>query len=283
MKRPAMLSSLVVAVGLVLIACESADKEASPKASAASVASPLETPGYLLGFQAPPDFTGPGAAGVCAEDDSDIVTVVLEQDTPSPRCLVVRGSQRLRVVNSVDKTVFAKLGGAEITLPSGSSVTLAEGFSVYLVPGGHFMTTDLYAGGVEFRLEEGGEATAPTPGGRVASGIRRDEFTRYLERFLDARMEREGVQSFLCCDATSRDREKWYGYGKFDMIGYRITERHDGGAQREGFPYFIVDIVYEQGAEKDWNGAVPILDEFIVVGRESGELKITHWADEGTS
>lgn len=273
----------MIVAGLVLAGCDSASTKASSEPSRSPTPSPAGTPSYRLGFVGAPDFIGPGAAGACSEDDAEIVTVVFEQDTPSPRCLVVTVSQRLRVVNNVDKTVTARLGGAEITLPPGTSVTFTEPFSIYMVPGGHYMTTDLYSGGVEFRLAEGGTATAPMPGGRIAAGIRRDELTRYLERFLDARMQRMAIKGFLCCDAASRENQKWYGYGTFDMIGYRVTERHDGGVPTQGFPYFVVDIVYERGAEQYWNGRVPIAAEFIVVGRQSGDLNIIRWADEGTS
>ena len=150
MFRTKVGSILLVLAALISGAC-STDTE--PRQSNSSSPSPTPTAGYSLsGTRAKPDFTGPGASGACATDDAEIVSVVFEQDVPVPRCVVVRGSQRLRITNNVDQTVIARLGGAEITLPPDSTVTLAESFSEYLEPGGYFLTTDLYSGGMEIRF-----------------------------------------------------------------------------------------------------------------------------------
>jgi hypothetical protein len=123
--------------------------------------------------------------------------------------------------------------------------------------------------------------------GTVGAGIKNDAYTKALVRFLDARLRREDFQELICCAATSREKSKWYGYAGYDMVGYRVIERHAGNQPTTGGnPYFVVEIIYEQGAQQDWNGTIPVLQEFIVVGPEDGAgsaLKIVRWADEGTS
>ena len=156
-ERKRFLSTLVaVACLVVVVGC------GSGKERARAVPSPTGMEGSarysLSGTKAKSEFTGPGAAGVCPESADEIVSVVLEMDVPQPRCILVRGWQRLRVTNNLSQTVNARLGGAEIHLPQGSTVTLAESFSEYLEPGGYTMTTDLYGGdtyGVEVRFEAG--------------------------------------------------------------------------------------------------------------------------------
>lgn len=156
MRRLAELSVTLVALSLVLAGCGGTDDSASPRPSS-SDASPQGTPGYAIsGAKAQPDYTGPGAAGVCPVNDGEIASVSFEQDVPSPRCLVVSGPQRLRVTNNLEETVVARLGGAEINLPAGSTVTLVESFSEYLEPGGYYLKTDVYGGGgMEIRFQIG--------------------------------------------------------------------------------------------------------------------------------
>jgi hypothetical protein len=150
MQNRGLLSALVVSTSLAFVGCGNDDGRTSPTPDQA-------TPGYSLsGGKATPDFEGPGAAGVCADDPQEIVHVVFESDVPQPRCAFVRGSQRLSVANNLESSVVARLGRAELLLPAGSTVTLSEPFSDYLEPGGYTMTTDLYDGNtysVEIRYE----------------------------------------------------------------------------------------------------------------------------------
>jgi hypothetical protein len=150
------------AVGLVvclLLACGGEtvpQSQPSPAGSAPSVGESPATGSYSLreGVKAKPDTLGPGAAGVCVGQDSEIVAVTLEIDVPSPRCVVIRGSQRLRVTNHFEKTALAKLGPLEMVIPTGASVTVRETFDSYMEPGGHTLKTDVYGGGgVELRFE----------------------------------------------------------------------------------------------------------------------------------
>jgi hypothetical protein len=101
--------------------------------------------------RATPSFTGAGAAGVCAEQKGKTVVVTFETDVPNPRCVLVGGSQRLRLVNHFDRRVVATLGRLRLVLPAGGSATAKQTFDAYLRPGGYFLTTDMY--NVEVRYD----------------------------------------------------------------------------------------------------------------------------------
>lgn len=126
-------------------------------------------------------------------------------------------------------------------------------------------------------------ASSPAPEPTIAPVIPNDARTQLLVKFLEARVAGSGAEGYLASGAAHIGTERLYAYGDYDMIGYRITERHDGAASTDGNPYFIVVAVYEDGVENQWNGTVPENQEFIIVGPVDGELKITRWADEGTS
>lgn len=90
--------------------------------------------------KATPDYTGPGAAGVCGlVNPGEVVTVFLELDVPMPRCVVVTGRQRLRVVNRFAHRVVVQLGGLEFVVSGKGSMTVDKSFNTYLTPGGYFM------------------------------------------------------------------------------------------------------------------------------------------------
>ena len=121
----------------------------------------------------------------------------------------------------------------------------------------------------------------------VAPAIAIDEYTRTLIRFLDARVAGSGAEAFICCDAAARasaEEGRLYRYGRYDLVGYRVTERHQDVRVSGGDPYFIVFAVYEAGAGEQSGQTTPEFDEFVVVGDAvPGSLKVKKWSDEGTS
>ena len=93
---------------------------------------------------APPDSATP-AAGICPLADGDVVTLVLERDAPSPRCVAVAGDQRLELVNGTTAgTVF--FGGIRINLATAATVQLDQPFGAFLAPGVHRVQAEQYAG-----------------------------------------------------------------------------------------------------------------------------------------
>lgn len=93
-----------------------------------------------------PDADSP-AAGVCGETtDGDVVTITINEDTPSPRCAKVSATQKIKVVNNTSKTVNAVLGRLNTSIEPGGEYTYGESFGAFLAPGVHFMTAEPYGG-----------------------------------------------------------------------------------------------------------------------------------------
>lgn len=110
-------------------------------------------PGYVIALpeRPAPEYIGDnGAAGVCGDTPGDFAEYSLEIDTPMPRCAVVYGHQRLRVVNHRQDIIVARLGPLVMFLQPQSSVTVREPFRRYLEPGGYSISTS-GAGGPEVR------------------------------------------------------------------------------------------------------------------------------------
>ena len=107
--------------------------------------SPFQTPGPGSGLE-PADGYVP-AAGICAEPSGNIVTLVVDEESPQPRCTIVRGDQRLRVSGE-----SARPGGARepftvsfASLPDrlvqpGQSTLFDRPFSEFWAPGVHKVT-----------------------------------------------------------------------------------------------------------------------------------------------
>jgi len=77
------------------------------------------------------------AAGVCVpKTKAAEVAIVLDVDTPTPRCVVVGPDQHLRIENRGDPTTVT-LASAAATLGAGESVTLAQTVGEFLAPGVH--------------------------------------------------------------------------------------------------------------------------------------------------
>lgn len=101
---------------------------------------------------ASPDTTLPPARG-CSREATSVVTVKINPDTPVPDCVIVTGSQRLRVVNatsafgqrgSVISVRFAGLPAR--TIDRDQSTTFAERFGDYLAVGEHFLKVSAFPG-----------------------------------------------------------------------------------------------------------------------------------------
>lgn len=113
---------------------------------------PVPPSGQTLGL-APADSALP-AAGTCPTSPGPVVTVSLNGDTPDPRCVTVTGNQRLRLVNTTNRTAGLPPTPTTVTwagfpsrdLSPGESTTYDLPFSAYLAPGVHDVHVSLYGG-----------------------------------------------------------------------------------------------------------------------------------------
>ena len=79
------------------------------------------------------------AAGICAEPESEVVTVTIFPDIPDPRCLKVKPEQKLRVINQTHATLDVALGEFKAEIEAGSEVFWDAPFGEYLEPGVHYL------------------------------------------------------------------------------------------------------------------------------------------------
>jgi hypothetical protein len=106
----------------------------------------------------PVDPGGP-AAGACAEPTTDVATVILNPDTPMPRCTKIRPGQKLRIVNGsnnfgqtgAEMTITLR-GYSAVTLQPGEGHTYEQPLSEVLAPGYHRTGGGLY-GDAELLVE----------------------------------------------------------------------------------------------------------------------------------
>lgn len=78
------------------------------------------------------------ASGVCSNVSGHVVTVVEGGDTPDPRCITMRGSQALRIVNHDSKTIHVRWRPFGVTtIPVGHGHTFPGRIRTYLAPGAH--------------------------------------------------------------------------------------------------------------------------------------------------
>ncbi len=89
--------------------------------------SPVTTPAPAP--PAPPTPALP-ASGICAVDQAPIVEVVLGPDVAMPRCVVMSGDHRLRIVNSGAAT-HVELGTLELDLDAGATATSPSPVGAY--------------------------------------------------------------------------------------------------------------------------------------------------------
>ena len=126
-----------IALALALLAC----------------ATPRTTPGGEGQTLRPPDATAP-AAGACAEAAGPVAEVALNEDTPSPRCVRVRGEQTLRVSNNTVRPARLRLGPVDLTVAPGASAEVGRQFGSYLAAGVHRLEVSTYGeGAVELWLQ----------------------------------------------------------------------------------------------------------------------------------
>jgi hypothetical protein len=134
---------LIPALAAALTGCGSASHAVtttvvSPRPETALVSATSQTP----------------TAGICPLSHGSLITIYVGDGTPEPRCLRVRGAQRLQVVNKVgpsgpaDKTTTVRwppFGRRRLT--PGSAVVFGENFGSYLAPGDHIIRISKYGGG----------------------------------------------------------------------------------------------------------------------------------------
>jgi hypothetical protein len=106
---------------------------AAPKATT-TTAKAGDPPGLI-----PADSQTP-AAGSCSNSNNGIAEVVLNPDVPSPRCIIVKDTDHLRVENNfdVEVSVYDNSGqGAMFTLKPGASDTGMKAIGGYWATGVH--------------------------------------------------------------------------------------------------------------------------------------------------
>lgn len=77
------------------------------------------------------------AAGICAEQEGDVVSVTINPDIPDPRCSIVRSDQFLRIVNMRGETIAVSLAGLSADIQPGGEHTFDQPFGSLLMPGVH--------------------------------------------------------------------------------------------------------------------------------------------------
>lgn len=105
---------------------------------------------------ASPGVLTPADAGICTESKGELAEVVLNPDAPTPRCLIVRGTQRLNVVNRFPDQITLLLGGKGLEVSGSGEGSFPLRFEQYLQKGGHVARISLYdpdTYGFEVRLE----------------------------------------------------------------------------------------------------------------------------------
>jgi len=94
----------------------------------------------------PPDATSP-TAGICARAQGAVARVQINVDTPSPRCDVVKPGQRLKVVNTLDRSTIVRLAHYTVRLAPRQVLSIDQPFGTYLAPGVHDLAISAYDGG----------------------------------------------------------------------------------------------------------------------------------------
>ena len=126
--------------------------------SRARVTNPAPTTTAASSDLDPADAQMP-ASGVCGQVAGALVVIVANPDTPSPRCVIVAGSQHLKVVNASNQfgqtgrtiTVsFASFPPRRVAV--GATTTFDQNFGSFLAPRVHDLHVTLYAGSAEIWL-----------------------------------------------------------------------------------------------------------------------------------
>ena len=77
------------------------------------------------------------AAGICAEPDLSLVTMIIYPDIPDPRCIRVSGSQFLQVTNQSGRDLEIGLGPYKALVPNGATYVFGPALGEFLEPGVH--------------------------------------------------------------------------------------------------------------------------------------------------
>ena len=98
---------------------------------------------------APADFSQPTAAACEGPFAGGVATLKINVDTPAPRCLKIRTSQKLRVLSAIKRVARVRVGGISFNVPAGKATLTDDGIGRYLTPGGHYVSISTYAGNAE--------------------------------------------------------------------------------------------------------------------------------------
>ena len=121
---------VVATLALTVLGACSSRTTATP--SPAATAEPTTNPAAL----ATPEPGGPAAGTCLGPDEGSTGTITINEDVPSPRCLQIRPSQRLILVNATAHSMTARVGRLEMRLEKGGTVQTTLGVGRYLVAGG---------------------------------------------------------------------------------------------------------------------------------------------------
>lgn len=80
----------------------------------------------------------------CSESKGELAEVILNPDVPSPQCLIVRGTQRLSVVNRFPDQVTVLLGGKGLEVSGAGEGSFPLRFEQFLQKGGHIGRISIY-------------------------------------------------------------------------------------------------------------------------------------------
>jgi hypothetical protein len=94
------------------------------------------------------------AAGICTQAEGDEAVMRLEPGIPDPRCMIVRGDQRLRVLNHTGGDVAIAIGPFSLPLPANGETVIGPPIGSYLLPGVHVLQVDPCCGGELWLKEE---------------------------------------------------------------------------------------------------------------------------------
>jgi hypothetical protein len=128
--------------GIAGTATDAAEKtEISSEATALALATITPTPMTAVIYVVVPGTPAPGsespAAGICAEPEEPVVTVIMDVSTPNPRCSIVTPDQRIRIVNKRDETALVVLGGFRASLRHNEAALFDAPAGTYLGTGFH--------------------------------------------------------------------------------------------------------------------------------------------------
>jgi hypothetical protein len=127
-----VVAAAVLTAGIAVAGCGPTDGAERTGGTGARTIAPLgaETP----------------ASGICAPKTTEAeVFVVLNDDTPIPRCVVVGPEQHLRIENRAAPTTVT-IAGFAATLGPGESVTVDQSFGEFLSPGVHTLEVSRFGG-----------------------------------------------------------------------------------------------------------------------------------------